>query len=252
MVGEGSMGGATGGAPQSFADRVLRLLERVEHRVASTPEEREAAFRLRFEAYQKIGFLQRSDGERLYDPRYDDAPNAWITTTFIDGELAGTVRVNIGAGENAVLPGLQVFADVFVPKLSAGEVIAEFTRLAARLTLSSVYPELAYVVMRPAFMAAEHGDADWAVGTPRAEHIAFYRRAFGATVWRSPRDYPGLTAKLACVGADYRLARQLVELRYPFFRSDPAERERLFGPPRHRPHRGGFCEGAGAELLGSA
>jgi hypothetical protein len=63
--------------------------------------------------------------------------------------------------------------------------------------LSRIYPELAYVVMRPAFMAAEHCDADWAVGTPRAEHIAFYRRAFGATVWRPPRDYPGLTAKLS-------------------------------------------------------
>ena len=121
MVDEGSMGGATGDAPQSFSDRVLRLLERVEHRVATAPADREAAFQLRFEAYQKIGFLQRSDGDRLYDPRYDDAPNAWIITTFIDGELAGTVRVNIGSGENAVLPGLQVFADVLVPKLSAGE-----------------------------------------------------------------------------------------------------------------------------------
>ena len=226
MVGESSMGGATGGAPQSFSDRVLRLLERVEHRVATAPADREAAFRLRFEAYQKIGFLQRSDDERLYDPRYDDAPNAWITTTLIDGELAGTVRVNIGAGENAVLPGLQVFADVLVPRLAAGKVIAEFTRLAARLSLSSVYPELAYVIMRPAFMAAEHFDADCAVGSPRAEHIAFYRRAFGATVWRPPRDYPGLTAKLACVGADYRLARQFIEIPLPLFQVRPG-RERI-------------------------
>ena len=48
---------AAGGAPQSFSDRVLRLLERVEHRVATEPADREAAFRLRFEAYQKIGFF---------------------------------------------------------------------------------------------------------------------------------------------------------------------------------------------------
>jgi hypothetical protein len=249
MVDESSMGGATGGAPLSFSDRVLRLLERVEHRVATAPADREAAFQLRFEAYQKIGFLQRSDGDRLYDPRYDDAPDAWIMTTFIDGELAGTVRVNIGSDENAVLPGLQVFADVLVPKLAAGEVIAEFTRLAARLSLSNVYPELAYVIMRPAFMAAEHFDADCAVGSPRAEHIAFYRRAFGATVWRPPRDYPGLTAKLACVGADYRLARQFIESRYPFFKSDPAERELLFGPKTGGRHRAGGNEGLGAELV---
>jgi hypothetical protein len=191
MVDERSMGGATGGAPQSFSDRVLRLLEKVTHRVATEPADREAAFRLRFEAYQRIGFLQRSEGDRLYDPRYDDAPKAWITTTFIDGELAGTVRVNIGAGEDAILPGLQVFADVLVPRLSAGEVIAEFTRLAAQLSLSSVYPELAYVIMRPAFMAAEHFGADCAVGSPRAEHIAFYRRAFGRLCGARPATIRG-------------------------------------------------------------
>lgn len=252
MVDESSMGGATGGAPQSFSDRVQRLLKRVEHRVATTPDEREAAFRLRFDAYQKNGLFQRNDGDRLYDPRYDDAPNAWITTTFIDGELAGTVRVNVGADANAVLPGLQVFADVLVPRLSAGEVIAEFTRLAARLSLSSQYPELAYVVMRPAFMAAEHFDADLAVATPRAEHIAFYRRAFGVTLWRPPRDYPGLTAKFACVGADYRLVRQFIERRYPFLKSDPAEREALFGPSNHDYRRAGLNEDSGADLLSSA
>ena len=171
---------------------------------------------------------------------------------MIDGELAGTVRVNIGADENAILPGLQVFADVLVPKLSAGQVIAEFTRLAARLSLSSIHPELAYIVMRPAFMAAEHFEADFAVGTPRAEHIAFYRRAFGATLWRPPRDYPRLTAKLACVGAEYHLARQYVQSRYPFFNSDPAEREALFGPSKDSSRRPGLCEDAGAEFLSSA
>jgi hypothetical protein len=223
---------ATGGAPRSFSDRVLRLLERVEHRVAKAPAEREAAFRLRSEAYQKNGVLQRSDGDRLYDPRYDDAPNAWVTTTFIDGELAGTVRVNLGVDENAILPGLQVFDDILGPKLVARQVIAEFTRLAARLSLSSIHPELAYIIMRPAFMAAEHFDADFAIGTPRAEHMAFYRRAFGATAWCPPRDYPGVTAKIACVGADYRLTRIMIEWRYPFYKSEPSEREALFGPSR--------------------
>jgi len=249
MVDEDSGVEATGVAPRSFSDRVLRLLERVEHRVAKEPADRDAAFRLRFEAYQKIGFLQRSDGDRLYDARYDDAPNSWITTTFIDRELAGTVRINIGSDEHSALPGLQVFADVLVPKLSAGDVIAEFTRLAARLSLSRMYPELAYAIMRPAFMAAEHFDADWAVGSPRAEHIAFYRRAFDATVWRPTRDYPGLTAKLACVGAEYRATRQHIESRYPFFKSDAGEREALFGPKSGGPRRTG-SEGLDTALAG--
>ena len=241
------MNWAIGGAPASFSDRVLRLLERVEHRVAKTPAEREAAFRLRSEAYQRIGFLKPSAGDRLYDPRYDDAANSWITTTFIDGELAGTVRINLGVDENAILPGLQVFGDILGPKLAARQVIAEFTRLAAQLSLSSIHPELAYLVMRPAFMAAQHFDADFAVGTPRAEHVAFYRRVFGATPWCPPRDYPGLTAKLACVGAEYRFERIIIESRYPFYKSKPSEREALFGPKRGR--SSGFVGRSRAEDL---
>ncbi len=85
------------GTPSRFSDRVLRFLERVEHRVARTPAEKEAVFRLRYEAYIRNGLVEpRADG-RLYDERYDDAPNAWITMTFIDGELAATTRVNLGA-----------------------------------------------------------------------------------------------------------------------------------------------------------
>jgi hypothetical protein len=41
-----------------------------------------------------------------------------------------------------------------------------------------------------------------------------------------------LTAKLACVGAEYRFARIIIESRYPFYKSEPSEREALFGPNR--------------------
>lgn len=68
-------------------------------------------------------------------------------------------------------------------------------------------------------------------------------------MWRPPRDYPGLTAKLACVGADYRFARQFIETRYPFFKSEPAEREALFGPSKGGRHRAEGGEGIGAELV---
>ena len=74
-------------------------------------------------------------------------------------------------------------------------------------------------------MAAAHFDTDFAVATPRAEHMAFYRRVFALSYGVRSRDYPGLTAKFACVGADFRLARQRIELRFTFFKSDPAERE---------------------------
>ena len=223
------MGAAINSSLSTLSDHVFKLLARVEHRVASNPADREEVFRLRHDAYRRIGFLKPRPDDKLYDPLYDDDPKAWITMTFVDGELAGTVRVNAGACENAVLPGLQAFAEILAPRLRERQAFVEFTRLASRLSLSEVYPELAYVIMRPGFMAAQHLDADFAVATPRAEHVAFYTRAFGAALWSAPRDYPGLTAKLACMGADYRAARNTIETRYPFYRSTASERAALFG-----------------------
>ena len=223
------MGAAINSSLSTLSDHVFKLLERVEYRVASNPADREAVFRLRYDAYRRIGFLKPRPDDRLYDPLYDDDPKAWITMTFVDGDLAGTVRVNMGACERAVLPGLQAFAEILAPRLRARQALIEFTRLASRLSLSGGYPELAYVIMRPGFMAAQHLDADFAVATPRAEHVAFYTRAFGAALWSPPRDYPGLTAKLACMGAEYRAVRNVIETRYPFYRSTAAERAALFG-----------------------
>jgi hypothetical protein len=84
-VGQGPMSLATGRAPATFSDRVLRLLERVEHRIALAPAEREAAFKLRFDAYQKIGLLQQRNEERLYDPRFDDAPSRPLKKSLASG-----------------------------------------------------------------------------------------------------------------------------------------------------------------------
>ena len=216
--------------PSRFSERVFRLLERIEYRIAQSSEEREAVFRLRYDAYRRNELLEpRADGQ-LYDERYDNAPSALITMTFLDGELAGTTRVNLGAGENAVLPSLRVYRDVIEPQLRAGRMLIETTRLAAQLDTSSIHAELAYLIMRPGYMAAEHFDADYAVASPRAEHMAFYRRVLCFAPWCEPRPYPGLTANFACMGANFHESKERIEARYPFYRSSVAEREALFGP----------------------
>ncbi len=84
--------------------------------------------------------------------------------------------------------------------------------------------------MRPGYMAANQFDADLAITTPRPEHMAFYRRVFQFVPWCDPRPYPGLTAKFACMGADFHELRARIEARYPFYTSTPTEREALFGP----------------------
>jgi hypothetical protein len=224
------MHSSTVSAPSRFADRILRLLEQVEHRLATTPADREAVFRLRYDAYLKNGLLAADPGMRLFDERYDDAANARIVMTFVDGELAGTTRVNVSSDLNAPLPSLSVYPDIIAPHLRAGRTLVEMTRLAGSPDLTSLAAELPYITLRPGFMAAGHFDADFAIATPRGEHMAFYRRVFCFEPWCEPRAYPGLTAKFGCMAANYRAVHQRIKDRYPFFNSTPAECERLFGP----------------------
>lgn len=221
---------ATESALPGFSDRVLRFLERVEHRIAKTDCDREAAFRLRYDAYVRNGLMGPRSDRRLFDARYDNAATAWITMTFVDGELAATTRLNLGAGENSILPSMAVYPEVIAPQLRAGLVILETTRFAANIEFSRSNPELAYVAIRPSYMAAEHFDIDLAVASPRLEHMAFYRRVLRFVPWCEPRPYPGLTAKFGCMGMDFQEVRTRVEARYPFYKSTVTERDALFGP----------------------
>jgi hypothetical protein len=106
----------SGHAPR-FADRVAEMLERVEHRPAISQADREAAYRLRYEAYLRQNLLNQRLDAMLYDEVYDKSPNSLISMTYIEGELASTVRVHVVTDEAAVSPALDVFPDVLGPRL---------------------------------------------------------------------------------------------------------------------------------------
>lgn len=237
------------GTMSRLSDRVLRALERVEYRCARTSVEKEAVYRLRYEAYIRQGLITtRADG-LLYDEGVDDAPNAWITTMFIDGELASTVRIHVADRATAALPSLDPFFDLIMPHLGAGRVIVDPTRLAADLEFARRFPELPYLALRPGWMAGEHFGADFGIVSVVGQHQAFYRRVFGYAPWCEPRDYPGFNLKVACMGLDFRAAKARVEARHPAFRSTNAERENLFGRTGSRPR---YLESGGSVGLLSA
>jgi hypothetical protein len=211
-----------------FSEQMSRLLERVEQRCADSRAEKDAVYQLRYEAYIREGLIEpRADG-RLCDRGLDDSPNAWITTTFVDGELASTFRVHVASDENEALPSLGVFSDAIMPRLRMGRVIVDSTRLATRPEVAGKLPELPFVALRSAWLAAIYFEADFLIATVVEEHQAFYRRVFGYAPWCEPRDYPGLIRQVACMGLDFRAARERVETHYPFFRSTRTERNDLF------------------------
>ena len=212
-----------------FADRVAKMLERVEHRAALSSADREAAYRLRYEAYLRENLLNQRVDAMLYDEVYDASPNSLTTTTFIDGELASTVRVHVVADEEAVSPAHDVFPDVLAPHLRGHRVIIDPSRLAARADVARRFPELPYFAVRPGWLAAHHFHADCIVLSCVSAHQAYYRRVFRFQTWSDLRSYPKVAAKVVCMGLDFAAEMERVETRYPCFRSTPAEREALFG-----------------------
>jgi len=214
-------------APESFVDRVDRLLERVDYRRADSTEERTAIFRLRHEAYLREGAIAPRLSGEFSDP-FDDNENTWIFGVYVDGELASSIRLNITLPEESSFPTLDVFPDVLGAAVHAGKCFVDPTRFVADRAASRRYPELPYVTVRLPWMASEYFKADFLLAAVRPEHQAFYKRLLGHQVVCEPRPYPNLQKPISLMSLDYASARERVHRRYPFFRSTYFERRMLF------------------------
>jgi hypothetical protein len=213
---------------RNLTDRVLGLLERVDYRRAETAEEREAIFRLRYNAYLREGAIPPNAGERFADP-LDDSSNGWIFGVYVDGELASSIRLHVASRQAPDLPALNVFSDMLSPEIGAGRTIIDPTRFVADRSASKRFPELCYVTTRLAWLASEFFHTSLLLATVREEHQAFYRRVFGHRLICEPRHYPSLAKPISLMALDYALARERVPQRYPFVRSTFFERRMLFG-----------------------
>jgi N-acyl amino acid synthase FeeM len=216
-----------------FADRVTRLLEKVEYRRADTPADKAAIYRLRHDAYMRAGTIEPRPSGMFHDA-LDEAENAWLIGVFIDGELASALRLHISASVSAPLPTLAPFSDVLEPLLRSGNLIIDVTRFVAKLDFSQIYSEIPYLTLRPAFVAEQFLGADFIIAACRAEHQAFYRRMFGGVPWSSPRPYPHLKQPMALVGHPCRALRDNIYNRYPFYRSMAREQHSLLSQSSNR------------------
>jgi len=210
-----------------FADRVLRLLERVEYRRADSPADKAAIYRLRYDAYIRAGTVEPSPSGMFHDAM-DETNNAWLIGVFIDGELASALRLHISASLLAPLPEFTSFSDLIEPHLAAGRTLIDGSRFVSRLEFSQRFSEIPYLTIRPTLLAAEFFAADYGIAGCLAEHQAFYRRIYGATVWSAPRPYPHFKRSMALVAYDCNVQRENIHERYPFYRSTQAEQVRLF------------------------
>jgi len=211
-----------------FADRVFRLLERVEYRRADTLEEKHAIFRMRYDAYKRAGTVELG-ASGMFNDALDESDNAWLIGLRIDGELASALRLHVAAAPGVPLPVTAAFPNILEPLLNAGRTVIDGTRFAAKLEFSHRFSELPYLTLRPCFLAGEFFGADFITAACLPEHQTFYRRMFGGFPWcEDPKPYPLFKPPMVLIGHDCKALRASAYQRYPFFASAPPERARLF------------------------
>jgi hypothetical protein len=218
---------ATTSRKNNFANYVASLSSRIEWVRAETTEERQAIFRLRYQAYLREGMTPANPFEKFTDGA-DSVENSYLFGVYIDGKLASSLRLHIASKGHPDVPSLEVFPHVLQPLLDAGRVIVDCTHLVADEGLSRQYPVLPYITLRPCMLAAEYFRGDELLAAVRLEHQAFYRRAFNYRVLCEPRPHPPLTKHLSLMTLYFPVAANQLYQKYPFLCSSAFERDRLF------------------------
>jgi len=216
-----------GASSSSLIDRIAQLLQRVDYRRADSPGEREAIFRLRYEAYLREGEIGPVPSKRFTD-HVDDEPNTFNFGAYLDGVLAGAIRLSVTMTGGARLPAIEVFEDVLSPEIQAGKTFVDPSKFVADHASSKRYPELPYIILRLAWVAMGYFKADLMLGAIRVEHQPFYKRVWRCRLICPPRPYPGLCTPVCLVTVDYAAVQDEVHRLYPFFQSDVLEQKKLF------------------------
>ncbi|MDE2578588.1 MAG: hypothetical protein KGL46_07285 [Hyphomicrobiales bacterium] len=210
-----------------FSDRMFKILENVEYRCARTFEEKRDIYRLRYQAYLREGALDPNVEESFSD-QYDLSPNVWIIGVHINRQLAASIRLHIAREPFDEIPARESFADIVEPRLASGGSLLDPTRFVANLAHSLAYPELPFIALRICMLAGVYFKPRYMLATVRAEHQAFYKRAFGYEPLSDARPYLKLKKPLSCMELRCDDKEDFFSNRYPFFVSTSFERARIF------------------------
>lgn len=235
----------------TFNDGVARLIEKVECRRLVTESEKAEAYRLRYDAYLREGAILPNPTKTIVD-RFDETPNNHTFGFYIDGRIAGSVRLGYGTTESCDVPAMATFPDVLGPIMAEpGRSLIDPTRFVLDAECARLYPKLAYVTLRLAWLVSDHLLVDYTLASVRTEHQAFYRRFYGHTLLCDARPYNSLIKPLSLMLLPCRSSRTRGLTRYPFLASARSEFLKLwpgpFGPLAPSPATSDAAAGAPAD-----
>ena len=216
----------------SYGDRLAQLAAKIEFKRADSEQEREAIFRLRYKSYIREDAIP-ANASGLFTDHDDEVENSYLIGAYIDGELATSLRLTVASKDGIPdCPSLHVFPDVLQPFLDDGKVLVDTTRFVTDERLSRLYRGLPLVTIRMCVAAAEYFGAHHLLAAVRSEHRAFYIRSFGSKVLCPSRPYPPLLKQISLTTVYFPTQGAELYRRYPFYRSTPSERQKLFERPQ--------------------
>lgn len=215
-------------APNGFSNRVHDFLKRVHYVRATSGDQLENIYQLRYDANLREGAIEANSSGRLTD-RFDETANAHNFAILIDGILTSALRIHVVTHQEPFSPALEAFRDLLEDRIQVGGVVIDGNRFVANYPRARAFPHLPYITLRLGILAADHFGADIITASVRTEHVAFYQREYFATKMCEPRPYPTLVKPLSLISINFKRDRSAIIARHPFYESISEERCRLFG-----------------------
>lgn len=165
----------------------LHSSRRIEHFLVRTPSEREAIYRLRYEAYHEVGHVGEMEAGSLSD-EYDHKGSPSIFGITLDGNLVSTIRLGRINKKQRSSITYEVFKDHLEPLIQGGETIAHGSRLAVRCSNSAARRAVILYTLSLASAFSASVQADRGAMIVREGHVQFYKR-YGFDRISGPRSY---------------------------------------------------------------
>ena len=201
--------------------------KRVTCRLARGYVERDAIFKLRYQAYLRAGLVSQNSFGRHIESA-DHAANAYLMGLYIDHRLVSSLRLQIGSAATPNFPSLEFFPHVLEPILRSDKTIIDMSCVATDGELARRYVLMPYLILRSWIMVAEHFHADYIAASMRPQHQRFYERVLNSGLHSELRLPPRHLTGVSLVIIDFaRSANHLYE-NLPFLRSTPSERQQMF------------------------
>lgn len=216
------------GEDSALNRNVDAVLSKTEFRRADTAEEFEKIARLRYKAYRATGLTGDIENEVIADS-LDEAPNCFRYAVYIEGQLAGTLRIHHVTKEHPYSTAMNLFPDVLGPRLERGESFIDPGRFAADPEVTGKIRAMPYIILRIPTIAGAYFPATSCLSTVTESHAAFYERIFKSIRIGKPRAVNGLNAEVCLLESNYERNLSYLFDKYTFFNAKSHELEQLFG-----------------------